>query len=121
MAQLKRLDFELDIKSNIYYFADKNRIERLLDNLLSNAIKYARKETKIQILLDKNFCVIQDEGKGMSKEELSKIFLRYSRFDKSQGGFGIGYNIVKSIADAYSIDIEIESKLGIGTKVTLKW
>jgi len=57
----------------------------------------------------------------MSQEEISRIFERYSRFDKTQGGFGIGYSIIKSIVDEYGIRIVIDSEPNKGTKVTLTW
>ncbi|MDD2906146.1 MAG: HAMP domain-containing sensor histidine kinase [Sulfurimonas sp.] len=121
MAQIKRLRFALEIQEGVRFFADKNKIERLLDNILSNAIKYAKRDTTIQLFLDEHSLIIEDEGKGMSKEELERVFVRYSRFDKSQGGFGIGYNIVKSIVDEYGISIAINSQIDIGTKVELRW
>jgi two-component system OmpR family sensor kinase len=121
MAQLKKLEFVLNIQENVFFTADKQKMERLIDNILSNAIKYAKKATKISVILDDNILSIEDEGKGMSAEEIKNIYERYRRFDKTQGGFGIGYSIIKSIINEYGINIEIESKIDKGTKVTLKW
>ena len=121
MANMKKIEFILDIKDNIRFTADRQKMERLIDNILSNAIKYTNKSTKIRITLDEEHLSIEDEGRGMSKEELEKIFTRYIRFDKSQGGFGIGYSIVKSITQEYGMKIDIDSKPNIGTKVTLSW
>ncbi len=121
MANLKKIEFVLDIKKDVHFTADRQKMERLIDNILSNAIKYTSKSTKIRITLDEAHLSIEDEGKGMSKEELDKIFTRYIRFDKSQGGFGIGYSIIKSITDEYTMKIDIESKPNRGTKVTLTW
>jgi two-component system OmpR family sensor kinase len=121
MANMKKIEFVFDIKNEVSFNADKQKMERLIDNILSNAIKYTSKSSKIIVSLDEGYLSVEDEGKGMSKEELEKVFLRYTRFDTSQGGFGIGYNIIKSIADAYSMKIEIESKPKKGTKVTLRW
>jgi len=121
MANMKKIDFILNIKGNVIFTADRQKMERLIDNILSNAIKYTNKSTKIRVTLDKTHLSIEDEGKGMSKEELNKIFTRYIRFDKSQGGFGIGYSIIKSITDEYGMKINIDSHLNKGTKVTLTW
>jgi len=55
----------------------------------------------------------------MSEDELSKIFDRYTRFDDTRGGFGIGYNIIYSVIKEYNIDIKIDSKKGEGTCVIL--
>ncbi len=65
--------------------------------------------------------MIEDTGKGISKENLNRLFERYSRFDKSVGGFGIGLNIVSLIAKEYNFKIEVESEVDIGTKVKIKW
>jgi two-component system OmpR family sensor kinase len=121
MANMKKIKFVLEIKENVHFIADKQKMERLIDNILSNAIKYTRKSTAITVTLNESMLSIEDEGKGMSKEEIEKIFTRYLRFDKSQGGFGIGYSIIKSIIDEYNIKIDIKSKQNKGTKVTLTW
>ncbi len=121
MSTAKNINFELNIQSNVIFEADKQKIERLIDNILSNAIKYTKKSTTIAIALKNSSLHIKDEGKGMSKEEIKTIYEKYTRFDNVQGGFGIGYSIIKSIADEYNIDIEIDSKIDIGTEVILKW
>jgi len=59
---------------------------------------------------------IKDEGVGMKEPE--KVFERYYREDSFKGGFGIGLNIVKNIADQESIVIEVDSKLGKGSTFT---
>lgn len=121
MANAKKLNIKVDIDDGIIFYADKKKIEKLIDNILSNAIKYTNKATTITIILKPSLLSISDEGNGMSQKEISTIFQRYKRFDKTQGGFGIGYSIVKSIIDEYNIKIDISSKLQKGTKVTLKW
>ena len=120
-ANMKGLNFISSIKESVYFFADKQKIQRLIDNLLSNAIKYTGKSTNITVILNDYSLCIEDEGDGMSKEEIEKIYERYRRFDETQGGFGIGYSIIKSIADEYGIKIDIKSRLKKGTKVTLTW
>lgn len=106
---------------NSNLFIDKNKIIRLIDNLISNAIKYTNRSTHIKINIDKNSFQITDEGKGMTKEEISKIFQRYTRFDDTQGGFGLGYNIIYSIAKEYNLKIKINSKINEGTCVKISW
>ncbi|MDD3475776.1 MAG: HAMP domain-containing sensor histidine kinase, partial [Sulfurimonas sp.] len=121
MANAKRLTLNVDIDEGVTFYADKKKIEKLIDNILSNAIKYTNKATTITIRLTPSYLLISDEGNGMSQKEIGMIFQRYKRFDKTQGGFGIGYSIIKSIVDEYYIDIDIKSELQKGTKVTLKW
>ena len=75
----------------------------------------------VKIVLTKNGFSIEDSGKGISKENLENLFVRYSRFDKSVGGFGIGLNIVSLITKEYDFSINVKSELNIGTKVEIKW
>jgi len=100
---------------------DKRLITRVIDNLLSNAIKYNRRGGVIDITLGEGFLIIADSGIGIHKEKLGSIFERYSRFNESEGGFGIGLNIVKKIIDHYGMEIIVESELDHGTQVTLRW
>jgi len=121
IANSKKINFLFEIQDDVYFTADKQKFERLIDNILSNAIKYTKKATTIKVILtDKSLSII-DEGKGMSEKEISTIFERYTRFDSTQGGFGIGYNIIKSIVDEYDINIKINSQIDVGTEVILKW
>jgi two-component system OmpR family sensor kinase len=106
---------------NSCLFIDKKKIIRLIDNLLSNSIKYTNRYTHIKINIDKNSFQIIDEGKGMTKEQISTIFQRYTRFDETQGGFGLGYNIIYSIAKEYNLKIKINSKIDEGTCVKISW
>ena len=120
-ASAKKIALHVEINENIYFNADKRKIERLIDNILSNAIKYTNKDTTVKIILTQSKLSILDEGKGMSENEVSKIFERYKRFDKTQGGFGIGYSIIKAITNEYNIKINIKSVVNKGTEVILTW
>ena len=121
IADMKKVEFKLYIKDNITIVCDVKKISKLIDNLLSNAIKYNKISGQIKVILTKNSLIIEDTGKGISKENLNRLFDRYSRFDKSVGGFGIGLNIVSLIAKEYNFKIEVESEVDIGTKVKIKW
>jgi len=121
IADMKKVEFKLYIKDDITIVCDVKKISKLIDNLLSNAIKYNKISGQIKVILTKNSLIIEDTGKGISKENLNRLFDRYSRFDKSVGGFGIGLNIVSLIAKEYNFKIEVDSKVDIGTKVKIKW
>jgi len=121
MANAKKLAFDLNIQDDVVFHADKNKYERLIDNILSNSIKYTKKSTTITVNLTSSTLSMTDEGKGMTQSEIDSIYEKYRRFDNIQGGFGIGYSIIKSIADEYKIKIIIDSEVNKGTKVTLKW
>ena len=121
LATMKKINFELDIKNDIFIFCDMKKITKLIDNLLSNAIKYNKISGFIKINLKETILSIEDTGKGIQKEHLKNLFERYSRFDKSVGGFGIGLNIVSLIAKEYDLKIDIKSEVDTGTVVEIKW
>lgn len=121
LATIKKINFVLNIEKDIYLNSDLKKISKLIDNLISNAIKYNKIAGTIKVTLKENLLSIEDTGKGMSKENLSNLFERYSRFDKSVGGFGIGLNIVSLIAKEYNLDIKVESELNKGTKIEVIW
>ena len=100
-------------------------LKQLLINLIENAVKYGNKK-KVTIILkkDKNITIeIIDRGKGISEENLNKIFEKFYREDKArsreEGSHGLGLSIVKKIANILNINIEIESKIGIGSTVKI--
>ncbi len=121
LANVKKIVFIKEIQENIFIYIDEKKISKLIDNLLSNAIKYNKIAGFIKITLKKNSLIIEDSGKGMTKEELENLFIRYRRFDKSVGGFGIGLNIVSMIAKEYNLEVVFSSEINKGTKVEVKW
>ena len=121
IATMKKINFDLDIEDDVFLFCDIKKITKLIDNILSNAIKYNKIAGFIKIRLDDNILSIEDSGKGIEKENLKTLFERYSRFDKSVGGFGIGLNIVSLIAKEYDLKIDIKSEINTGTKVEITW
>ena len=121
IADGKKIDITLDIKESSSLLIDKRKISRLIDNLISNAIKYNKIKGSIDIVVHNNGFYIEDTGIGIEQHKIEKMFERYTRFDKSAGGFGIGLSIVASICEEYKLDIKISSKLNVGTKVELRW
>jgi len=118
--QAKRLTLYKELVPSVLTI-DRRLFIRLIDNLLSNAIKYNKRGGMIDITLTQGSLTIADSGIGIPAQKLKDIFDRYSRFNTSEGGFGIGLNIVKKIIDHYGMQISVESKLGEGTTVTLRW
>jgi len=120
LAQSKNVSFELNL-TPIIFRMDKKKATRVMDNLISNAIKYNQRNGTITITLEPNRLIVEDSGIGIEESKLPYIFDRYMRFNQSEGGFGIGLSIVKTILDEYHITIEVQSKVNEGTKVILTW
>lgn len=121
IANSKQIEFILDIKENVFIVCDIKKLSKLIDNILSNAIKYNKFQGFIKVTLKDKILIIEDSGKGMSKDNLANLFTRYKRFDKSVGGFGIGLNIVSLIAKEYDLKIDVISKIDVGTRIKIRW
>ena len=100
---------------------DRDDALRLIDNLISNAIKYNKMGGALEVLLTAKEFKIKDGGIGIEEKELQTIFERFKRANKSEGGFGIGLNIVYQLVQTYDFDITITSTLHQGTEVTVLW
>jgi len=110
----------------MYVKADKYRIRQVLVNLITNSIKYGKENgttlVELNYLNDDLVVEISDNGDGIDKKHLPRIFERFYRIDKGrsreQGGTGLGLAIVKHIIEAHEKSIRVESEIGKGTKFT---
>ncbi len=109
-------------------FVDEELMTTLLNNLISNGIKYSDAGTitiKTKKIVNEYIIEVQDEGVGLTQEDCSQVFERFYRVDKARsrnsGGSGLGLSIVKSICDAHGATVEIDSELGKGTTVKMKF
>lgn len=104
---------------------DAKLIDELIRNLTDNAIKYNVDNGKIMITLNTSTLTIEDTGIGISKEYQSRVFERFYRVDKGHskeiGGTGLGLAIVKHICEIYQYELKLESTIGKGTKITIKF
>ena len=106
---------------------DKDAISRALLNLLDNALKYSGENPKVKIRAwsDKKsvYLEVQDNGRGINKEEQRKVFEKFYRTDdvheSKVKGSGIGLNLVAHIVKAHGGEIALESDVGKGTIVTI--
>jgi two-component system phosphate regulon sensor histidine kinase PhoR len=107
----------------VFVKADKKRILEVLTNLIVNGIKYSKKKGFVNIQfhdLEDNIMVeVSDNGIGIEKKDLPRIFERFFRVDKSrsreQGGTGLGLSIVKHIIEAHNQSINVRSVMEQGT------
>jgi two-component system phosphate regulon sensor histidine kinase PhoR len=103
---------------------DKERIQQVLTNLIVNSIKYGKKKGKIFVSIedlneDHLIIKIKDDGIGIEKEHIPRLFERFFRVDKSgsrkEGGSGLGLSIVKHIIEAHREKLAVESEFGVGS------
>lgn len=124
-----QIQFEVALASQpAAWLMDQNRIEQVLKNLVSNAVKYSPNGGVIRITgrpdLNQTYyqIVVEDEGIGMTPEQVEQIFDKFYRVDASNtaiGGVGLGMSIAKEIVEAHGGKIVVESYLNRGTKITV--
>ncbi len=115
------LDKEYD--DPIWVVADKKRIFQALTNLVANSINYGKEggRTRVSFMdMNENILLeVNDNGIGISKQDIPRVFERFYRVDKSrsreQGGTGLGLAIVKHIIEAHNQTINVSSSLNEGT------
>ena len=126
-AQKNNITIKLDRKYNkpIMVIADEERIQQVITNLIMNSIKYGidRGITEISINpLEENKILVRisDNGEGIDKEHLPRLFERFYRVEKTRnrksGGSGLGLSIVKHIIDAHNEKIFVESQVNVGSE-----
>ena len=128
-ADKKNQDAECLITSDVpHVYADKKGIERVVLNIISNAIKYTPENGTIKIYVgsvyNDAYIKVIDNGIGIPEEDLSKVFERFYRVDKSRtrgmGGTGLGLPIAKEILNQNDGKIDIKSEFGKGTEVVIR-
>ena len=108
--------------------ANTGQLRELLNNLIINAIKYNKPKGKVYVTVTSEakdiVIIVEDTGVGIPEEAKHRVFERFYRVDKGRskkmGGTGLGLSIVKHVVNYYNGTIEMESKLEIGTKFTIR-
>lgn len=120
------LQFAAKNDKPIMVYADKKRIMEVMNNLVGNGIKYGKKRGHVKVgfydLHETILIEVSDNGIGMDKTDLPRVFERFYRVDKSrsreQGGTGLGLSIVKHIIEAHDQTINVKSIADKGTTFT---
>ena len=112
---------------NLRMSGDKDKIRQLLVILLDNAIKYSKEPIDVTVsAVKQNLRIhVTDKGMGIPENEIPYLFERFYRVDgaraRSTGGVGLGLSIAKRIVDLHEGQIDVFSKLGKGTTITLQF
>lgn len=119
------LTFDTKYANPIYVRADQEKIQQVITNLVMNSIKYGKEggttEVSIENLIKNKIIVrITDNGEGIQKQNIPRLFERFFRVDKSgarsEGGSGLGLAIVKHIIEGHNEKIYVESQFGVGSE-----
>ena len=125
----KNISLQVEISPDLpEIYVDRDRMAQVLDNLLNNAFRYTPKGGRITLyaerVTDGIEIRVQDTGPGISPEELTHVFDRFYRTDKSRqrmsGGSGLGLSIAKSIVEMHDGNIWVESKPGEGSTFVIR-
>ena len=119
-----KIIFKKNYDKQILVEADKNRIEQVITNLVTNSINYGSEKGTTEISFESNvekiIVKVNDNGEGISEENMPRLFQRFFRVDesrsRSQGGSGLGLAIVKHIIDAHNENIYVQSTVGVGSE-----
>ena len=107
---------------------DEAQLSQLFHNVIGNAMKYGRANTPVRVSLSLNRSklvqlVVRDEGEGIAPQHIPRLTERFYRVDagrsRSVGGTGLGLAIVKHIVERHRGRLDIASRVGIGTTVTI--
>ncbi len=119
------LMFDMKYIKPIMVQADREKIQQVVTNLVVNSIKYGKEngttEVAIEDLIDNKIIVrVKDNGEGIEKKHIPRLFERFYRVDKSgartEGGSGLGLSIVKHVVEGHNEKIYVESKIGQGSE-----
>ena len=123
----KEFNIEFSDDSSEFILGDRDRFYQMCLNLIENALKYSKEDGGNVDISSYNegsyyYLKVKDDGIGIPKEDISRIFERFYRVDKSRkkGGTGLGLAIVKHIVKTFNGEIHVESELGKGTTFEVK-
>ena len=128
----KKLGKEINFTSHVisaHIHVDPERINQVLNNIITNSFRYSGDNAKIDVDIHESgrfyMVYITDNGIGIPKEDLRRVFERFYRVDKARsrelGGTGLGLSIAKEIMEAHGGRINVSSELGEGTTMMLRF
>lgn len=117
--------FDRKYPKPVWVMGDEEKIEQAVVNLIVNSIKYGKEKGSTEVAIEdytpgKVIVRVTDNGEGIEKQNLTRVFERFYRVDKSgsrsEGGSGLGLSIVKHIIEAHNERIMVQSQIGIGSE-----
>ena len=126
IAQKNNNKIILNLKNDFDINVDYLQFKRIIKNLVSNAISYGKPETNVELnIKDKSeysVIIVKDYGKGISKEDIDKVFNKYYSAHKKfrKVGTGLGLYLSKKLVNAHGGELSVESKVGEYTEFVIK-
>ncbi len=129
LAERKKITLKFNtIEENLDVYVDKDKVEKIINNLLSNAFKFTPEGGNIDFTVEKMINEVEmriaDNGIGISKQRIDKVFDRFYQVDESHTreseGTGIGLALTKELVELHKGKIKAESKEGEGTTLTVQ-
>ncbi len=125
VAEEKNVDFTVDVHADCFAMVDKTRFRQVLANLVDNGIKYCQPGGHVHASVYKKehtvVVQIEDDGMGISANEINRIWDRLYRGDRSRSekGLGLGLNYVKAVVESHRGTVEVDSVLQKGSIFTV--
>ncbi len=126
-ASQKKIQLKTATEAGVVIHADPRLMEQALINLLDNAVKYSPENSIVSVSVEKSpqkiILHVTDEGGGIARNHLERVFERFYRVDSARsrdlGGTGLGLSIVKYIAKAHRGDVSVKSTPGKGSTFSI--
>jgi signal transduction histidine kinase len=126
-AEARGIVLDRAIAPGVVVMGDQDALKRAVANLLENAVRLAPADSRIRLAVGsergKAWIAVSDEGPGIATEDQPRVFDRFWRAGKARsradGGTGLGLSIVRQIAQLHGGDVQLQSKLGVGSTFTI--
>lgn len=126
VADEKKIAIQANVPADLWFQADRNRIQQALANLVDNAVKYTPEGGRVEVAAASHdhevVLTVRDTGCGIPPEELPRIWDRLYRGDKSrhEKGLGLGLSLVQAVIQAHHGSVEVASEVGRGSLFTVR-
>ena len=126
-AEARGIVLDRAVAPGVVVMGDSDALKRAIANLLENAVRLAPVDSRIRLAVgserDLAWIAVSDEGPGIAPEHQPKVFDRFWRADKGRsradGGTGLGLSIVRQIAQTHGGDVQLQSRVGVGSTFTI--
>ena len=120
LAEQNQINYHIHFpEDNIMGYVDRDKLEKIVVNLLSNSFRFTTANGSVSFVVEYDGkrlrITVQDNGVGMPKEQLDKIFDRFHQVDGTEGGTGIGLSLVKELLQLHKGQVSVQSEAGRGS------